>query len=476
MRETSAQGTSMQDAARASDRWQAVRAHLAPVQAASAQAAPQQATAEPAPVSDRRGDRHVESAARRREKPVASPQSRRGLDWFAFFVANLQTGFGPFVAVYFTQAKWTQSDIGLVLTVGGLISLFGQVPGGALVDAVRSKRLVAAVSVAAIAVSALALALWPGFLVVMLAMAVHSAASCTLTPAIAAISLGLVGHNQAGERLGRNASFSSVGNAVAAAAMGACGYYVSNDAVFYITAALVVPTLFALSAVRAAEIDSRVAGGHGQGQGDEGAAPLPGAGLAGLKALATNRALLTFAGCIALFYLANAAMLPLVGSALTLRTSQTATILIAACIVVPQFVMALIATRVGRAAQRFGRRPLLVIGFAALPVRGLLFAYAASPEMLVVIQLLDGISAAVLGVMVPLVVADATRGTGRFNLALGTVGTAMGIGASLSTTLSGFLADRYGTSTAFLGLTAVACVAFLAVALAMPETRRAARR
>ena len=447
----------------ATERWQAVRAHLVPVQAA---------VAEPAPAAAQ----VVAPPARRREKPVASRRSRRGLDWFAFFVANLQTGFGPFVAVYFTQQKWTQSDIGLVLTVGGLVSLLGQVPGGALVDAVRSKRLVAAVSVAAIAASALALALWPGFLMVMLAMAVHSAASCTLTPSIAAISLGLVGHNQAGERLGRNASFSSVGNAVAAGAMGACGYYVSNDAVFYITAALVVPTLFALFAVRAAEIDSRVAGGHGSGDGEASAAAPRTSALAGLGTLLTDRALLVFSACIGLFYLANAAMLPLVGSALTQRTSQTATILIAACIMVPQFVMALIATRVGRAAQRFGRRPLLILGFAALPVRGLLFAYAASPEMLVVIQLLDGISAAVLGVLVPLIVADTARGTGHFNLALGTVGTAMGVGASLSTTLSGVLADRYGTATAFLGLTGVACAAFLLAALAMPETRRATRR
>ncbi|RVU16441.1 MFS transporter [Methylobacterium oryzihabitans] len=401
-------------------------------------------------------------AARRREKPAPSLQSSRGLDAFTFFVANLQTGFGPFIAVYFTAQSWTQSDIGLVLTIGSLFSLFGQVPGGAFVDWVRSKRFVAALSVAIIGASAAGLALFPTFLIVALAMIAHSLASCTLTPSIAAISLGLVGHRGLGERLGRNARFSSIGNALAAAMMGACGYYLSNEAVFYVTAALAIPTLAALWFVRASEIDVV----RPQGPASEGG------GWASLKLLLTNRALLWFGACITLFFVANAAMLPLVGSVLTVRTSHTATVLIAACIMAPQIVMALIAPAVGRAAQAYGRRPLLILGFAALPIRGLFFAYTDVPELLVLIQIFDGISAAVLGVMVPLVVADTTRGTGRFNLALGAVGTMMGLGAAMSTTLSGFVADHFGTHSAFLCLSAVALAALGIAALVMPETRR----
>lgn len=406
------------------------------------------------------------AAVRRGEKPAPSPTSSRGLDAFTFFVANLQTGFGPFVAVYFTSQSWTQSDIGLVLTIGGLFSLFGQVPGGAFVDWVRSKRFVAALSVAIIGASAAGLALFPTFLIVALSMAAHSIASCTLTPAIAAISLGLVGHAGLGERLGRNARFSSIGNALAAAGMGACGYYLSSEAVFYVTAALAIPTLAALWFVRASEIDMV------RPQAPEGG-PAPG-GWASLKLLLTNRALLCFAACITLFFVANAAMLPLVGSVLTVRASHTATILIAACIMAPQVVMALIAPAVGRAAQAYGRRPLLILGFAALPIRGLLFAYTDAPELLVAVQVFDGISAAVLGVMVPLIVADCTRGTGRFNMALGAVGTAMGLGAAASTTLSGYMADHFGSHAAFVGLAGVACVALVLVVAIMPETRRAA--
>ena len=396
-----------------------------------------------------------------------STGSRRGLDAFAFFVANLQTGFGPFLAVYFSQAKWTQSDIGFALTVGSLVGLLGQVPGGAFVDAARSKRFAAGVATLAVAGSALALAVWPSFLVVLLAMALHSAASCVLTPAIAAISIGLVGHKRAGERLGRNASFQALGNAVAAAGMGACGYYVSNGAVFYLTAALGIPAVMALSAIRAEEIDATAR----MQAAAEPAAP-PAGGRGALRALLGNRGLMSFGACMLLFFLANAAMMPLVGSVLTLRASETATALVAACIMVPQAVLAICAPAVGRATERFGRYPVLLVGFAALPLRGLLLASTTNPYALVAIQVLDGVSASVLGVMVPLVVSDLTRGTGRFNLALGAVGTAMGIGAALSTSLAGIMADRLGSHSAFLGLAFLGFAAFMLVALIMPETRR----
>jgi MFS family permease len=160
------------------------------------------------------------------------------------------------------------------------------------------------------------------------------------------------------------------------------------------------------------------------------------------------------------------------GSALTMRSSQWATLLIAACIVVPQMLVAAASPWVGGQAQRWGRRPLLLIGFAALPLRGLLFALVASPVPLVAVQLLDGVTAAVFAVMVPLVIADLTRGTGHFNLGQGIVGTFVGIGASISSTLAGFLSDRFGSPWAFAGLASIALVGFLAVLLLMPETRK----
>jgi predicted MFS family arabinose efflux permease len=388
----------------------------------------------------------------------------RGLDWFIFFVADVQTGFGPFVAVYLTAQKWTQVDIGLVLSAGGLVALAGQMPGGALVDFARSERLVAGLAIAAIALSALLYAAWPILPIVLSAAVLHSAASCVLGPAIAAISLGLVGHAAVGERLGRNARFASIGNGLAAAAMGACGYFLSARAVFFVTALLLAPALVALRSMSPSEIDpERCHGGAPQRRDNR-----PPTKFADLL---RQRPLLILAGCVMLFHLANSAMLPLMGSVVTMRSSKWATVLIAACIVVPQCVVALLSPWVGRQAEVWGRRPLLLVGFAALPIRGLLFATVTDPNLLVAVQLLDGVTASVFGVMVPLIIADLTRGTGHFNLGQGIVGTTTGIGASLSTTIAGYTSDHLGSQAAFVALAAIAAVGLAAVGLLMPETR-----
>ncbi len=394
-----------------------------------------------------------------------SRRSTRGLDWFIFFLADVQTGFGPFVAVYLTTQKWTQAEIGLVLSVGGLVALLGQMPGGALVDWARSERLVAGIAVAAIGISAMAYAAMPVFLIVLSAAALHAASSCVLGPAIAAISLGLVGQSGLGRRLGRNARFASLGNGFAAAAMGTCGYLWSSRAVFIVTVALTVPTLLALGRIRSDEIDPERA---------HGAVPAKRTGRStstSIAALAYNRPLLVFAFVLALFHFANAAMLPLVGIYLTTRSSSWAPALIGASIVVPQIVVAIISPWIGDRAQRWGRRPLLLIGIGALILRGLLFAFVHDPALLVLVQLLDGVAAAVFGVLVPLTVADVTFGTGHFNFAQGIVGTATGIGASLSALFAGYLSYQFGNGTAFIALAGIATLAFALVWLAMPETR-----
>ncbi len=395
--------------------------------------------------------------------PAPSRESLRGLDWFIFFLADVQTGFGPFVAVYLTTQKWTQVEIGTVLSIGGIVALIGQMPGGAIIDAARSERLVASLAVATIACVALAYAAWPIFPVVAAAAMLHAAASCVLGPAIAAISLGLVGPYAIGERLGRNARFASLGNGVAAAVMGTCGYLLSSRSVFLVTFILAIPALLALARIREHEVD--VARAHG-------AVPrtAPEAKSTSVIALVRQRPLLIFAGSILLLQLANGAMLPLMAGVVTTRSSKWATVLIAACIIVPQAIVALTSPSVGRKAQQWGRRPLLLIGFAALVLRGVMFATVRDPYVLVVVQVFDGITAAVFAVMLPLIVADITFGSGHFNLAQGIVGTATGIGASLSTVLAGYVSDKFGSSIAFSGLAAIAAAGLVMIYLAMPET------
>jgi MFS family permease len=201
---------------------------------------------------------------------------------------------------------------------------------------------------------------------------------------------------------------------------------------------------------------------------------VPDAKATSVLSLVRQRPLLIFAASILLLQLANAAMLPIMAGVVTTRSAQWAPVLIAACIIVPQAIVALMSPSVGRKAQQWGRRPLLLIGFAALAIRGVLFATVRDPYLLVAVQVFDGITAAVFAVMVPLIVADVAFGSGHFNLAQGIVGTATGIGASLSTVLAGYASDKFGSSVAFMGLAGVAALGLAMIWLVMPETRRTA--
>ena len=406
-------------------------------------------------------------------------RSERGLDWFTFFVADLQTGFGPFLAVYLSTQKWNQADIGLVLAVGSLVGLASQLPAGWFVDMAPSKRRIAMLAVLGIGLSALLIALAPSFLGIMTAKLLHVASSSLLGPAIAAITLGLVGHAAVAARLGRNARFASIGNGLAAGVMGAIGYLISPQAVFLVTAALALPTLLALKQIRESEIDAVLAdGGIVQHEARSAVAP------ASIASLLRKRSLIVLTFAIFLFHAANAAMLPLVGTEMAMRSDrllmpilgieismgQWASALVAVCIVVPQLVVALIAPVVGRLAGVWGRRPVLLVGFAALPARATILAFNSDPLVIVAAQMLDGVCAAVLGVLVPLSLADISRGSGRFNLAQGIAASASGIGAAVSTSVAGVLATGFGSGTAFLGLAGTAAGAFVTLLVAMPET------
>jgi MFS family permease len=246
--------------------------------------------------------------------------------------------------------------------------------------------------------------------------------------------------------------------------MGACAYYISDRAAFILAASMALPALFALFHIRTHEIDpTRAHGGV--------AKPAERNPIAGLLRLFEIRPLVIFASCVALFQLANAAMLPLAASMMTLRSSRFATILVAISIVAPQLIVAVLSPWVGHKAEQWGRRPLLVLCFAALVIRGLLFASLINPYLLMGAQLLDGVSGAALAVLVPLIVADVSGDTGHFNLGQGAVGCAVGVGASISTTLAGYVSDRFDSPTAFLMMAAFGLIGLAAVSLAMPETR-----
>ena len=390
-----------------------------------------------------------------KEDAAVRPAGTKTLDALNALVAGGQTGFGAFIAVHLTAQAWTQGDIGEALAVGTVAAMASQIPAGALVDWMRSKRLAIAVGAAAIAVSALLFAVTSARLPVLIAEVLHGFASCMIGPAIAAISLQFTGHARLGERLGRNARFASLGSAAAALALGGIGTWVSGDAVFWATAAMMTAGLIVAVVSRSGYAALPVQ--------SERSARVPLRGL-------LDRRLLAFAACVAGFHLANAAMLPLVAGAITRAAGSNANLVIAACIVAPQAIVALASPLMGRQAELRGRRPVLILGFLALPGRGVLLACGVAPGWVVAVQALDGISAAALGVLMPLVAADITRRSGGFSAALGVLGLAAGAGATLSTWLAGLIADHFGAAAALLAL-AGAGAAAAAGLLALPETR-----
>ena len=393
-----------------------------------------------------------------------SSPSLNGLDGINFFLAGMLAGFGPFVAVLLADEKWTQQNIGYVLSVSGIAGLLSQLPGGELLDSSRSKRFLLALGAVVVAVSALVMALWPILPVVFAALVLQGLTGGVLGPAVAAISLGLVGHAALAERLGRNQRFASTGALIATGLMGAISYFLSYRAIFFISAALVLPLLLAIARVRPADIHF----GRSCGQPDHHtSAPPP---RAERLSLSKNFNLLIFAGCLFLFQFANASMLPLVGERLAYRNGTGASFVISALIILPQIVVAISAPSVGQLAQSWGRRPLLLIGFGALAVRALLFAVTVDPPLLICIQLLDGVSGSVLGVLTALIIADLTNGTGRFNLAQGFVGMLAGVGAVLSTTFFGLIVGNFGSAIGFLSIAAAALITVFLAWLLMPET------
>ena len=388
------------------------------------------------------------------------------LDALNFFLADVRDGLGPYLAIYLlTVQKWDAASIGVVMSIGGIAGILAQTPAGNFIDVTRYKR--AAIIVAAIVVTAccLILPLAPEFLPVAIAQSMAGIAGSIFAPAIAAITLGMMGPKAFTRRTGRNEAFNHAGNAVAALLAGGAAFFIGPIAVFYLMAAMAVASIVATLSIPARAIDHDVARGLDDGIHHGNARP------AGIAALFENRSLLVFAGSVVLFHFANAAMLPLVGQKLALVNEGLGTTLMAACIVIAQLVMIPAALLVGAKADDWGRKPLFLAGFLILALRGALYPLSDDPYWLVGVQALDGVGAGIFGALFPVVVADLTRGTGRFNVSLGAIATALGLGAALSATFAGLIVVMAGYSAAFLALAAIAGMGLLIYAAFMPETK-----
>lgn len=386
-----------------------------------------------------------------------------GLSAYNFMIAAMQTGFGPFVNLALIGAGWNQTDTGLALSIGTIGALALQLPGGALVDFVAQKRAILAAGTILTGVSAAAFCFATGFVPVMGAELLHSAAATVITPAIAAVTLAAFGPTRFSASLGGNTRWQSLGSAGAALVLGAVASADNSRTAFLVVAAASIPAVWVLRwiAPSAPIAPTHPAMLHPQQRRKAGHR---------LWHIYLQRHLHTFAISVLLFALANAGMLPLAVNALAKR-GHDAGLMVSAAIIVSQLVVAAISPTLGRRAESHGRRPILLLGFGALPVKGLLLALVPGAPGLLLAQACDGISGAVLGIMISLIAADMTRRTAFMNLAINSLALASGIGATISTFAAGWLADQAGTEIATLALVGVAVAALAVLALTVPETR-----
>lgn len=401
--------------------------------------------------------------ARQSLRTSVSARSRHGLDWMNFFVADVQTGFGTFVAFYLAELGWSQSNIGMALSAAGIAGMISQIPGGAIADAIKWKRGLAAAGIVLTGAAALILGLAPNFISVFVAQILQGSTAGIITPAIGAISLGLVGRRAMSVRTGRNYRYAAAGHALTAALMGAAGAYLSSGSIFFAAVLLCVPALIALAFIRGDEIDYARARNAGRDKDR--------VTTASVLDLLKNRKLVLFAAATLLFQLADASILPLMGENLVASKYHRAAIWMSGLIIVPQVVVAILAPWVGFHSEKRGRRPLLLLGFGLEPVRAILLAFTAAYPLLVVGQIMSGITGAIIGVLTVLVITDLTAGTGRFNLAVGAVGTMSGIAASVSTSATGFLFQAFGPRIGYLPLAAIAAAATALIWVFVAETK-----
>jgi len=393
-----------------------------------------------------------------------SRRSLRGLDGINFLMADVQGGVGPYLSVFLKASQhWEAGAIGAAMAASSVAAALCQIPAGLLVDGLKAKRLLIAGSGLIIAAGCLLIARFPNLTVVIAAQAMLGSASAVIPPAVAALSLGLVGHRKLDTRISRNESFNHGGNFMAAALAGSLGQYLGYDWLFYLVCFFALASTAVIRLINPAEIDHELARG-GESK-DQDCKPLP------FRDLLKRRKLAIFLGSVILFHFGNAAMLPMAGQVLAQAHPGTDVVTLSACIIAAQLVMVGVAWGVGKATRLgYGRKTIFLVALSILPIRGLLFSFTANPFGVVAIQLLDGVAAGIFGVIAVLIAADLMRGTGRFNLAQGLVALAVGIGAGLSNLTSGFVVQWYGYPAGFLYLAVIALVALGFFAIFMPET------
>jgi MFS family permease len=394
----------------------------------------------------------------------ASEHSLKGLDWVNLFMADVKDGVGVYLSVYLlTVRNWKPDEIGLVIAVPGLIGILVQPLAGALIDKTIYKRWLLAGASTIIALCCLVIIVTEGFYPTLFSQAVVGVVQSVYSPCVTAITLGMVGHAILSKRIGRNESFNHLGNMLAAIIAGLIGRFISYEGIFIFSIIQCLALVAAVVFIRERDIDhqlARAAENQEKTTHDK----------SNILGLLKNRNILVFTIAMGLFHLANAAMLPLVGQKMGLVDKENSSLYLSGAIIMAQGVMVFVASFSGRRAEH-GRKKILLLAFCLLPVRALLFAFIDKPFILTAIQILDGIGAGIFGVVSILMIADLSRGTGRFNLLQGIVYSAIGLAASLSSIIAGLVVEQFGYTIGFISLAGIGMLSILFFLFFVPETK-----
>jgi MFS family permease len=394
----------------------------------------------------------------------ASPQSRYGLDCLNFAIGSIQTSFGTFVAFYLADLGWSKESVGLALATGHIAGVLAQIPGGAITDAIPWKRGFAAAGILMSMGAALILATAPLFTLVFVAQALDGLTVAIVTPAVAAISLGIVGRRAMSSRTGRNYRFAAAGIAITALAQGFIGSYVSHNAIFFATAVLCALALAALSFIRPDEIDYARA---------RNASAADGGRFQSVAEVLRNRPLRAFVSSLMLYQFADASIVPLLSEEIGEAKTANSSLQISGLVVSMQLVVMLLAPWVGYLSEKYGRKPLLLLGFGVAALRSVLLAATTDYSFILVGQVLGGVTTAIVEVLVIVIITDLTARTGRFNLVGGAVTMLLGIASSLSVAASGFIFSAVGHAPTFMSFAVIAGLATLFAWSMLPETKPA---
>ncbi len=167
---------------------------------------------------------------------VASRRSLAALSWMNFFLADMLTGFGPFVTLFLLTQHWDQGQIGVALSVGTIAAMVAQVPAGSLVDALAGKRLITGIGFVGVIAAMLILVWLPFRWPVFAAEALNGVAAAVITPAVAALTLALANQEKLGQRLGENVRSRALGSGLTALLLGSVGGWLGYSSVFYLGA------------------------------------------------------------------------------------------------------------------------------------------------------------------------------------------------------------------------------------------------